>query len=108
VVYPEANNRSQVLMIQEKIFADLHNFENSLQLESGRSSQASVIQKSLDEKSFSAGVKKFDNLPFARDLDLFRQKFKKMFPNQTEQSPAKRDQGQEYKLKHGKQKKFVT
>jgi len=102
VVYPEANNRSQVLMIQEKIFADLHNFENSLQLESGRSSQASVIQKSLDEKSFSAGVKKFDNLPFARDLDLFRQKFKKMFPNQTEQSPAKRDQGQEYKLKHGK------
>jgi len=102
VVHPEANNRSQIVTIQEKIFADLHNFENPVQLESSRSSQASVIQKYLDGKPFSGGVKKFDNLPFGKDIDLFRQKFKKMFPNQTEQSPVKRDQGQEYKLKHGK------
>lgn len=78
---PEVN-QSQIAALQEKIFGDLENFENSVMMESGRSSQASIVQNYFEENPFSAGTKKFDSLPFGKDLDLFRQKFKRAFPNQ--------------------------
>jgi len=79
---PEVN-QSQIAVLQDKIFADLENFENSALIESGRSSQASIVQNYFEENPLSsAGIKKFDGVPFGRDLDLFRQKFKKAFPNQ--------------------------